>query len=87
LYIHAVFIIRMMSFDLEIFGTLLNGSCRPMREGNVVLSYRIGTSRQWKIIEEYSALGKLVKLLHFKNLHFCLHVCIYKCTVQLHINI
>ena len=60
--VHAVFTIRMMNFDLEIFGTLLNGSCHPMSEGNVVFSYRIGTNRQWKIIEEYPSLGKPIKL-------------------------
>ena len=64
----------MISFDLEIFGTLLNGSCCPMREGNVVLSYCIGTSRQWKIIEEYSALGKLVKLFLKTKIFVCMHV-------------
>ena len=53
-----LFVIRLMSFDLEIAGTLLNGSCHPMGEGNVVLSYRIGTSRQWKIIGEYPSVGK-----------------------------
>ena len=47
-----------MSFDLEIAGTLNNGSCRPLSEGDIVLSYRIGTNRQWKIIEEYSSVGK-----------------------------
>lgn len=46
-----------MSFDLEITGTFNNGSCHPMSEGNLVLSYRIGTSRQWKIIEQYSSIG------------------------------
>ena len=57
---HTVFTIRLMSFDLEIAGTLFNGSCHPMGEGNIVLSYRIGTSRQWKIIEQYSSVGKCI---------------------------
>ena len=47
-----------MSFDLEVSGTQHNGSCYPINEGSIVLSYRIGTSRQWKIIEEYSSVGK-----------------------------
>ena len=47
-----------MSFDLQIAGTLLNGTCTPLNAGNVVLSYRIGTNRQWKVIEEYSSVGK-----------------------------
>ena len=49
---------RLMSFDLEISSTQHNGSCYPINEGSVVLSYRIGTSRQWKIVEEYSSVGK-----------------------------
>ena len=47
-----------MSFDLQIAGTLFNGTCIPLNLGNVVLSYRIGTNRQWKVIEEYSSVGK-----------------------------
>lgn len=47
-----------MSFDLEISGALRNGSCYPLSEGNVVLSYRIGTGRQWKTIEVYASVGK-----------------------------
>ena len=49
-----------MSFDLEISGALQNGSCYPMGDGNVVLSYRIGTSRLWKTIQEYRSVGKQV---------------------------
>ena len=49
---------RLMSFDLEISGALRNGSCYPLSEGNVVLSYRIGTGRQWKTIEVYASVGK-----------------------------
>ena len=48
-----------MSFDLQIAGTLFNGTCIPLNTGNVVLSYRIGTNRQWKVIGEYSSVGKL----------------------------
>ena len=45
-----------------------------MREGSVVLSYRIGTSGQWKIIEEYSALGKLVKLFFKTEIFVCVYL-------------
>ena len=47
-----------MSFDLQISGTLFNGTCSPLNTGRVVLSYRIGTNIQWKVIEEYSSEGK-----------------------------
>ena len=56
--VSILFVHRVMSFDLQIAGTLFNGTCTPLNTGNVVLSYRIGTSRQWKVIEEYSSVGK-----------------------------
>ena len=58
LYCTYLFTNRLISFDLEIASIISNGSCLPLREGNVVLSYRVGTSRQWKTIEEYSSAGK-----------------------------
>lgn len=59
---------RPLSFDLEIAGTSYNGTCRPITEGNVVLSYRIGTTGQWKTIAEYSSVGK-EKAYMYKHTH------------------
>ena len=52
-----------MSFDLQMAGTDYNATCTMLNTGNVVLSYRIGTSNLWKVIGEYSAAGKLTREL------------------------
>ena len=49
---------RQIKFDLQIASILLNGSCYSLRRGNVTLSYRIGNSNQWNILEEYASEGK-----------------------------
>ena len=48
-----------MTYDLQIVGTIPNGSCYILSEGRVVLSYRIGTNGQWKAIQLYMAESKL----------------------------
>ena len=49
---------RKIQFDLQIASTLLNDSCYSLRRGNVTLSYRIGSSNQWNILEEYASQGR-----------------------------
>jgi len=58
IYILQLLFSSQMRFDLQIATTLFNGSCVPLSEGSVVLSYRIGSSRQWKTIQEYTSHSK-----------------------------
>ena len=50
---------RLIKFDLQIASIFLNGSCHSLAEETVILSYRIGTSDQWKTLAVYASEGKL----------------------------
>ncbi|XP_065903815.1 reelin-like [Dysidea avara] len=77
--------VRVMSFDLQIAGTLFNGTCIPLNTGNVVLTYRIGTNRQWEVIGEYSSVGKLEGRDYFNadQVNIMFPDCMQTCGTQL----
>ena len=47
-----------MSYDLQAAGTYPNGSCFAISEGELALSYRIGVSSRWKVIQRHIANSK-----------------------------
>ena len=53
-----ILLCRLIKFDLQIASVFLNGSCHSLGGETVILSYRIGTSNQWKMLGEYASEGK-----------------------------